>query len=669
MKGHNPQSPTGALHFSVHRRLTSRDHSSLAARPPASVSTTQPLVRCWPFKLCGAAAGLWPAILAGNDRTQTCPTDRSVGRASKMGRIKSIEIDNFKSYLGNHVVGPFDQNFTAVIGPNGAGKSNLMDAVSFVLGVHSKDLRGGKLQDLIYKMEGHDSPGAASVSLVFDTEEADEANSDVVDSDIVFTRRVTHKGASSYTINGESKSVKEYVAQLDRLGVVVKAKNFLVFQGDVASVANQSPSDLCKFFERISGSEDFKGEYDSLNAQQAAAERRLEDIVQQRKAIAQEKKIIEKQKREAEEFHKKKLQHGGQRQQLVLWQLNHAVHRHKEAQSQLGASEGSRQELQAKIDALASTLRDTSAEVGATKKAELKHAKVVQAGEQDVSARRLKVSEVQKQVAATTKEMADDTKLQKKLQRNEQDQEAKLEELRAHVAAVEEERKALDLELLNDAADSKLNLSTAELAEYNELKARAMQRSAAHMQKAADVAERLARLRKNLEDVERETGELQAQRKDELDGIERNQKTFTVARERLGEDQKALAAVTGAIDAARETLRENGARYSAVMAKIAAANEKLSALTDARASSSHEEKKQRNLELLQRQFRGVCGRLADLVRPTHRKYNLAVSTVRACARACVCACVCGQRLLAAATCLHIVVGIVVVPSSPLSGAA
>lgn len=46
--------------------------------------------------------------------------------------------------------GPF-QSFTAVIGPNGAGKSNLMDAISFVLGVRSATLRSAALKDLIYR--------------------------------------------------------------------------------------------------------------------------------------------------------------------------------------------------------------------------------------------------------------------------------------------------------------------------------------------------------------------------------------------------------------------------------------------------------------------------------------------------------------------------------------
>jgi structural maintenance of chromosome 1 len=38
-----------------------------------------------------------------------------------MGRLVQLELDNFKSYKGHQVIGPFS-NFTAVIGPTGAGK-------------------------------------------------------------------------------------------------------------------------------------------------------------------------------------------------------------------------------------------------------------------------------------------------------------------------------------------------------------------------------------------------------------------------------------------------------------------------------------------------------------------------------------------------------------------
>ena len=48
------------------------------------------------------------------------------------------------------MIGPF-KDFTSVIGPNGAGKSNLMDAISFVLGVKSAQLRSSQLKDLVYR--------------------------------------------------------------------------------------------------------------------------------------------------------------------------------------------------------------------------------------------------------------------------------------------------------------------------------------------------------------------------------------------------------------------------------------------------------------------------------------------------------------------------------------
>ena len=65
------------------------------------------------------------------------------------GRVLRLEVENFKSYRGHAVIGPFKQ-FTTVIGPNGSGKSNLMDAISFVLGIRTGQLRGSNLRELLY---------------------------------------------------------------------------------------------------------------------------------------------------------------------------------------------------------------------------------------------------------------------------------------------------------------------------------------------------------------------------------------------------------------------------------------------------------------------------------------------------------------------------------------
>lgn len=91
-----------------------------------------------------------------------------------MGFLKLIEIENFKSYKGRQIIGPF-QRFTAIIGPNGSGKSNLMDAISFVLGEKTSNLRVKTLRDLIHGAPvGKPAANRAFVSMVYSEEGAED---------------------------------------------------------------------------------------------------------------------------------------------------------------------------------------------------------------------------------------------------------------------------------------------------------------------------------------------------------------------------------------------------------------------------------------------------------------------------------------------------------------
>lgn len=139
------------------------------------------------------------------------------------GKILRLELSNFKSYKGFQQIGPF-YDFTAIIGPNGAGKSNLMDAISFVLGVRTNQLRGAQLKDLIYTFDDREKEHKgrrAFVRLVYQL-----AN----ESEIKFTRTITSAGASEYRIDDSVVNWDVYNARLKSLGILVKARNFLVFQ-------------------------------------------------------------------------------------------------------------------------------------------------------------------------------------------------------------------------------------------------------------------------------------------------------------------------------------------------------------------------------------------------------------------------------------------------------
>ena len=53
-----------------------------------------------------------------------------------------------------------------------------------------------------------------------------------------------------------------YLNELDQLGINVKAKNFLVFQGAVESIAMKNPKERTALFEEISNSGALKAEYE-----------------------------------------------------------------------------------------------------------------------------------------------------------------------------------------------------------------------------------------------------------------------------------------------------------------------------------------------------------------------------------------------------------------------
>jgi predicted ATP-dependent endonuclease of OLD family len=150
--------------------------------------------------------------------------------------IVEVEVCNFKSYSGVQTLGPF-KTFTAVVGPNGAGKSNVMDALCFALGLKSAQLRGHNLGDLVHaRGEGRIAPSSGYVEIVFE-ETPGKAR-------LRFKRSVTRSGSSEYFIDGKSISWKKYEQSLLSVGINVKAKNFLVFQGDVECIAQKSPSEL-----------------------------------------------------------------------------------------------------------------------------------------------------------------------------------------------------------------------------------------------------------------------------------------------------------------------------------------------------------------------------------------------------------------------------------------
>lgn len=116
------------------------------------------------------------------------------------------------------------------------------------------------------------------------------------------SRRISTTGASEYKLNNKVVTYTAYNNQLISLNILVKAKNFLVFQGDVEAVASQSPKELSRLIDQISGSLELAAEYEKAKEEQEKATEAATHNFTKRRGIAGEIKQYKEQKGEAERF-------------------------------------------------------------------------------------------------------------------------------------------------------------------------------------------------------------------------------------------------------------------------------------------------------------------------------------------------------------------------------
>lgn len=113
---------------------------------------------------------------------------------------------------------------------------------------------------------------------------------------------ISTTGASEYKLNGKVVTYSAYNAALIQHNILVKAKNFLVFQGDVEAVASQSPKELSRLIDQISGSLELAPDYEKAKDALDRATENATFNFTKRRGIAGEIKQYKEQKGEAERF-------------------------------------------------------------------------------------------------------------------------------------------------------------------------------------------------------------------------------------------------------------------------------------------------------------------------------------------------------------------------------
>ncbi|MEV7041027.1 chromosome segregation protein SMC [Amycolatopsis sp. NPDC051061] len=164
--------------------------------------------------------------------------------------LKSLTLKGFKSFASATTL-RFEPGITCVVGPNGSGKSNVLDALRWVMGTQgAKDLRGGKMEDVIFAGTAGRAPlGRAEVTLTIDN--ADGALP-IEYSEVSITRRMFRDGASEYEINGDRCRLMDVQELLSDSGIG-REMHVIVGQGQLAAILESKPEERRAFIEEAAG--------------------------------------------------------------------------------------------------------------------------------------------------------------------------------------------------------------------------------------------------------------------------------------------------------------------------------------------------------------------------------------------------------------------------------
>ncbi|RMD42926.1 hypothetical protein DV735_g2171, partial [Chaetothyriales sp. CBS 134920] len=564
-----------------------------------------------------------------------------------MGKLVRLELFNFKSYKGHHTLLFGDAYFTSIIGPNGSGKSNSMDAISFVLGIKSSHLRSSHLKELIYRgrvlrksIANADHPEASDDEVDGSQQNGSQSErndpksawvmavyEDDAGMEQKWRRSITSQGASEYRINERIVTAAEYNNALEEENILIKARNFLVFQGDVEAIAVQKPQDLTKLIEQVSGSIEYKADYDRLKDEAEAAAEVQTSQLHRRRAINAEIRQYQEQKREADRFVAKANKRDEAIVTYSMWKLYHLQQTIDQSSAEIQKLQDELKEFNRGIEkytkALDSAKKAYSIVQGRVTKAE----KAIKLKEREVDDKESSLVPIDERISASNRQLS---KYQSRIDTIEKERSAHrdtVKQLEKDLKVVEKARARWQAEWDANSSKQGGQLSSAELQQYTKLREEVNKRADADQS-------RISRLKNDRAPIEASFNSLKATVESgeyKLQSLESEYSKISDRKTSVGE---AIQLIQTEIEAKKKELNAATSKRMQMERNKTELNEKLQTVlhklieADNGRQASHKEVRMREtVAALKRTYPGVKGRIHELCKPKQKKYEEAVSVV------------------------------------------
>ncbi|TVY58893.1 Structural maintenance of chromosomes protein 1 [Lachnellula cervina] len=572
-----------------------------------------------------------------------------------MGKLIRLELCNFKSYKGSHTLLFGDSYFTSIIGPNGSGKSNSMDAISFVLGIRSSQLRSTGLKDLVYRGRvlktskiNDDGSAAAPVSNGHSNGDADGSDEEsqsqrparndpksawvmaVYEDDAgdeqKWKRTITSQGSSEYRINDRMVTQAEYNESLEQENILIKARNFLVFQGDVEQIASQSPKDLTKLIELVSGSLEYKAEYERLQEEAEQAAENQNYNLHRRRGINSEIKQYQEQKKEAEAFQSKQEERDDAIVQHILWKLYHFQRVMEESSASIEEHHSNLKEFRRNVDQYQKELEQARLAASEVSKRVTKTEKSIKIKEKEIEEKESSLVPIDEKIGITASTIERIQKRLEALSKERGENEMRIKDYKKQLATVEKAQKQFELQWQETLKKQGKQLDEADLKEYNSLRSQVVTKTASNQSKLDNLVRQMKTDEVTVNSLKGKVEAFQAT-------VEKLEGEVKFLQERKESTKASVTEISKEIDAKKKEYNQIQSERVRTNQRRTELDEKLQeilkSLTDANASRRQNDKEARTREMivsLKRIFPGVRGRVGELCKPKLKKFDEAVIT-------------------------------------------
>ncbi|XP_055962977.1 structural maintenance of chromosomes protein 1B isoform X1 [Sorex fumeus] len=535
-----------------------------------------------------------------------------------MGRLELLLVDNFKSWRGRQVIGPF-RRFTCIIGPNGSGKSNVMDALSFVMGEKTANLRVKNIQELIHGAHiGKPVSTSASVKIIYLEESGEEKT---------FTR-IIRGGGSEFHFGDNPVSRSVYIAELEKIGIIVKARNCLVFQGTVESISMKKPKERTQFFEEISASGELIGEYEEKKRRLQKAEEDAQFNFNKKKNVAAERKHAKLEKEEAERYQNLleelkinkiqlqlfKLYHNEKKIHFLNTELEHVNRNLSDTKESLSHHENlvkaqkkehgiltrQLQQTEKELKSLEALLNQKRPQYIKAKENTSYHLKKLDVAKKSIRDSEKQCSKQEADIRALELELADLDGAWKSFEKQ-------LEEELLHKGHdIELEASQLDrYKVLKEQVRRKVAVMTQQLEKLQREQKADEERLAFEKRRCGEVKENLKQTKEQIEDHKKRIEKLEEYTKTCMDCLKEKKLQEETLVDEIGKTKSRISEVNEELNVIRSDLQNAGIENH---------------------EGRREQKRAEILENLKRLYPDlVFGRLLDLCHPIHKKYQLAVT--------------------------------------------